>query len=234
MPSTDRNLVMVPGLICDQEVWAYPRAHLSEVANITYAPADETDTMQGLAEAVLDLAPKTFAIAGFSMGGYVALEVLRQAPHRVERIALLDTSARTDTPEKAAGREAAIADCEGDRFGDLLDRFVPQLLHPDRHEDPIFGRVRAMGERIGPDLFADRHRAMQTRSDARELLQGTDIPVRAIVGRSDALTSVDEHQEIADLAPRGRLSLIEDCGHMPPLERPQAATALLRDWLLYD
>ncbi|MDA0786480.1 MAG: alpha/beta hydrolase [Proteobacteria bacterium] len=234
MPSTDRNLVMVPGLICDQEVWAYPRAHLSEVANITYAPADETDTMQGLAEAVLDLAPKTFAIAGFSMGGYVALEVLRQAPHRVERIALLDTSARTDTPEKAAGREATIADCEAERFDDVLDRYVPQLLHPDRHGDPIFGRVRAMGARVGPDLFADRHRAMLTRSDSREFLQSCDIPVRAIVGRSDALTSVDEHQEIADLAPRGRLSLIEDCGHMPPLERPQAATALLRDWLLYD
>ncbi len=92
MPSADRNLVLVPGLICDQEVWAHGRAYLSDVADITIAPADETDTMQGLAEAVLDLAPKTFAIAGFSMGGYVALEVLRQAPHRVERIALLDTS----------------------------------------------------------------------------------------------------------------------------------------------
>ena len=234
MNATTQNLVMVPGLICDQEVWAYPRAYLSEVATISYAPADETDTMQGLAEAVLDSAPKTFAIAGFSMGGYVALEVLRQAPERVERIALLDTSSRADTPEKAAGREAAIADCEEDRFEDLLDRFVPQLLHPDRHEDPLFARVRNMGDRVGPDLFANRHRAMQTRSDARELLQGSDIPVRAIVGRSDALTSVAEHQEIADLAPRGRLSIIEDCGHMPPLERPQAATALLRDWLLYD
>jgi len=234
MNATTQNLVMVPGLICDQEVWAYPRAYLSEVATISYAPADETDTMQGLAEAVLDSAPKTFAIAGFSMGGYVALEVLRQAPERVERIALLDTSSRADTPEKAAGREAAIADCEEDRFEDLLDRFVPQLLHPDRHEDPLFARVRNMGDRVGPDLFANRHRAMQTRSDARELLQGTDIPVRAIVGRSDALTSVEEHQEIADLAPRGRLSIVEDCGHMPPLERPQAATALLRDWLLHD
>ena len=234
MPSSDRNLVLVPGLICDQEVWAHGRAYLSEVADITVAPADETDTMQGLAEAVLDLAPKNFAIAGFSMGGYVALEVLRQAPHRVERIALLDTSARTDTPEKAAGRDAAIADCEEDRFDELLDRFVPQLLHPDRHDDPLFARVQAMGRRVGPDLFADRHRAMQTREDSRELLQGADIPVRAIVGRSDALTSVEEHQEIADLAPRGRLSIVEDCGHMPPLERPQAATALLRDWLLYD
>ena len=234
MSESDRNLVVVPGLICDQEVWAYPRAHLSGVANITYAPADETDTMQGLAEAVLDLAPKTFAIAGFSMGGYVALEVLRQAPDRVERIALLDTSARADTPEKTAGREAAIADCEEDRFDDLIERYLLLLLHPDRLEDPLAARVRAMGQRIGPDLFADRHRAMMTRTDSRELLQSTDIPVRAIVGRSDALTSVEEHQEIADLAPRGRVSIVEDCGHMPPLERPQAATALLRDWLLYD
>ncbi|MCX8230759.1 MAG: alpha/beta hydrolase [Alphaproteobacteria bacterium] len=234
MPNNSQNLILVPGLICDSEVWDYQRMYLEDLMDITYVPADETDTIQGLAEAVLDLAPQTFAIAGFSMGGYVALEVLRQAPSRVERIALLDTSSRVDTPEKAAGREAAIADCEEDRFGDLLDRFVPQLLHPDRHEDPLFGRVRAMGERIGSDLFANRHRAMQTRTDAHELLQGTDIPVRAIVGRSDALASVAEHQEIADLAPRGRLSIIEDCGHMPLLENPQATTALLRDWLLYN
>ncbi len=91
-----------------------------------------------------------------------------------------------------------------------------------------------MGHRVGPERFARRHRAMLTRTDGRDLLAGSDIPVRAIVGRSDALTSVEEHQEIADLAPRGRLSIVEDCGHMPPLERPQAATALLRDWLLYD
>lgn len=234
MADIERNLVLVPGLICDAEVWDYPRRHLAEVAEITFAPADETDTMQGLADAVLENAPKRFAIAGFSMGGYVALEVLRQAPERVERIALLDTSARGDTPEKAAGRAAAIADCEEDRFEDLLDRFVPQLLHPDRHDDPLFARVRAMGERVGAALFANRHRAMLTRSDSRELLQSTDIPVRAMVGRSDALTSVAEHQEIADLAPRGRVSIVEECGHMPPLERPIATTALLRDWLVYD
>ena len=232
--ATNQYLVLVPGLICDEELWAYQRAHLSDVADITYAPADEADTMRGLADAVLGASPPRFSIAGFSMGGYVALEVLRQAPGRVERIALLDTSSRVDTPDKAASRVAAIADCEEDRFGDLLDNFVPQLLHPDRHLDPLFARVRAMGERIGPDLFAARHRAMQTREDSRGLLRGTNIPVRAIVGRSDVLTSVAEHQEIADLAQRGRLSIVEDCGHMPPLENPAAATALLRDWLLYD
>lgn len=231
---SDQNLILVPGLICDDEVWTYAQSHLSEIADCRTVPADEADTMQGLARAVLDTAPETFAIAGFSMGGYVALEVLRQAPERVTRLALLDTSSRGDTPEKAAGRHAAIADCEEGRFDDLLDRFVPLLLHPERMSEPLADRVRAMGHRVGPKLFADRHRAMLTRTDGRDLLAGCDIPVRAICGRSDALSSVEDHQEIADLAPRGRFSIIEDCGHMPPLERPQAATALLRDWLLYD
>ena len=228
------NLILVPGLICDDEVWAYTQAHLLEIANCRTVPADEADTMQGLAQAVLDNAPETFAIAGFSMGGYVAMEVLRQSPDRVTRLALLDTSSRGDTPEKSAGRHAAIADCEEGRFDDLLDRFVPLLLHPERMTEPLAEKVRAMGNRVGPALFARRHRAMLTRSDGRELLAGCDIPVRAICGRSDALTSVEEHEEIAELAPRGRFSIVEDCGHMPPLERPQAATALLRDWLLYD
>ena len=228
------SLVLVPGLICDDEIWAYTQTHLSDVANCRTVPADEADTMQGLASAVLENAPETFAIAGFSMGGYVALEVLRQAPERVTRLALLDISSRDDTPEKTAGRTAAIADCEEGRFDDLLDRFAPLLLHPERMMEPLAARVRAMGHRVGPQLFARRHRAMMTRTDGRDLLAGCDIPVRAICGRSDALTSVEEHQEIADLAPRGRLSIVEDCGHMPPLERPQAATALLRDWLLYD
>ncbi|MDH3582057.1 MAG: alpha/beta hydrolase [Hyphomicrobiales bacterium] len=234
MTVSDQNLVLVPGLICDDEVWAYARDHLSEIADCQTVPADQADTMQGLASAVLETAPETFAIAGFSMGGYVAMEVLRQAPERVTRLALLDTTARGDTPEKAAGRNAAIADCEDGRFDDLLDRFVPLLLHRERMTEPLADRVRAMGYRVGPTLFAKRHRAMLTRGDGRDLLAGTNIPVRAICGRSDALTSVEEHQEIADLAPHGRLSIVEDCGHMPPLERPQAATALLRDWLLYD
>lgn len=231
---SDQNLILVPGLICDAEVWTYAQSHLSEIVDCRTVPADEADTMQGLARAVLDTAPETFAIAGFSMGGYVALEVLRQAPERVTRLALLDTSSRGDTPAKAAGRHAAIADCEEGRFEDLLDRFIPLLLHPERMSERLADRVRAMGHRVGPKLFADRHRAMLTRTDGRDLLAGCDIPVRAICGRSDALTSVEDHQEIADLAPRGRLSIVEDCGHMPPLERPQAATALLRDWLLYD
>lgn len=234
MAAHRETLILAPGLICDDEVWAYVAAHLADVADCRIVPADEADTMQGLAGALLAGAPERFAIAGFSMGGYVALEVLRQAPERVTRLAVLDATARADTPQKAAGRRAAIADCEEGRFDDLLGRFVPQLLHPDQLGGPLAARVRAMGQRVGPQRFARRHRAMSTRTDGRDVLRQCDVPVRALCGRSDALSSVEEHQEIAETAPRGRLSIVEDCGHMPPLERPQAATALLRDWLLYD
>lgn len=228
-----QNLILVPGLICDDEVWGHARTHLSDIADCIVVPADSADTMQGMARDVLKVAPDRFAIAGFSMGGYVATEVLRQAPARVTRVALLDTSSRVDTPEKAAGRRRTIADCENGRFDQVIARFVPQLLHPDRMAEPLADRVRAMGHRVGAALFARRHRAMLTRSAPRDVLEAFAGPVRVITGRSDQLTPMEEHEELAAWS-RGRLSIVEDCGHMPPLERPQAATALLRDWLLYD
>lgn len=228
-----QDLILVPGLICDDELWSHARAHLSDIANCIVVPADSADTMQGMARDVLAAAPKRFAIAGFSMGGYVATEVLRQAPDRVTRLALLDTSSRVDTAEKAAGRRRTIADCENGRFDQVINAFVPQLLHPDRMVEPLADRVRAMGHRVGAARFARRHRAMLTRSAPRDVLEAFKGPVRVVTGRSDRLTPLQEHQELADWS-RGRLSIVEDCGHMPPLERPQAATALLRDWLLYD
>ena len=125
----NQHLLLVPGLICDDEIWAYSRKHLADIAKISILPMNEAVTMQSLAATVLKSGPKEFAIAGFSMGGYVALEVLRQAPERVTRIALLDTSSRVDSQEKIESRNIAISDCEEGRFGYLLDRFVPQLFH---------------------------------------------------------------------------------------------------------
>ena len=229
-----QSLILVPGLICDDEVWRYTADRLADIADCTIVPADTADTMQRMAADVLATAPGQFAIAGFSMGGYVATEVLRQAPDRVTRLALLDTSSRIDSPQKAAARRQTIADCEGGRYDAVIDGFVPQLLHPDRMTEALADRVRAMGHRVGAATFARRHRAMLTRSAPQDVLSAFAGPVRVIMGRSDQLTSYEEHRELADWPPHGRLSLIEDCGHMPPLERPQAATALLRDWLLYD
>lgn len=228
------TLILVPGLICDDEVWHHARTHLAEIADCIVAPADSADTMQQMAADVLATAPDRFAVAGFSMGGYVATEMLRQASDRITRLALLDTSSRLDPPDKAEGRRRTIADCENGRFDAVIDGFVPLLLHPDRMNGPLAAQVSEMGHRVGAELFARRHRAMLTRAAPRDVLEAFTGPVRVIMGRDDRLTSFEEHRELADWAPRGRLSIVEDCGHMPPLERPQAATALLRDWLLYD
>ena len=172
----NQNLLLVPGLICDDEIWAYPQKYLADIAKISILPMNEAVTMQSLAAAVLKNGPEEFAIAGFSMGGYVALEVLRQAPDRVTRIALLDTSSRVDSQEKIESRNIAISDCEEGRFGCLLDRFVPKLLTPKNLEGRIGAKVRNMGERVGPKLFANRHRAMLTRIDSRKVLKNTNIP----------------------------------------------------------
>jgi pimeloyl-ACP methyl ester carboxylesterase len=228
------TLVLIPGLICDDEVWRHAARHLSDVAACVVVPADTGDTMQQMARDVLAAAPGRFAVAGFSMGGYVATEMLRQAPDRITRLALLDTSSRVDTPEKAEGRRRTIVDCENGRFDAVIDDFVPRLLHPDRMAEPLADRVRAMGHRVGAATFARRHRAMLTRAGPRDVLEAFDGPVRVIMGRQDGLSPWEEHRELADWAPRGRLSIVEECGHMPPLERPQATTALLRHWLLHD
>jgi pimeloyl-ACP methyl ester carboxylesterase len=227
-------LVMVPGLVCDAEVWHHQVRHLRDAADISIPAVDTGDTMEHMAEHVLASAPPRFALAGFSMGGYVALEVLRQAPERVLRLALLDTSARADTPEKSAGRRAAIDAIAQSRYRDVVEGMMPVLLHPDRQNGPLADLVRTMTDRLGPEVFARRHQAMLTRSDSRDLLRTADHPVRVICGRQDAMSTLAEHEEMADLAPRSRLSIIDECGHMSIIERPHAVSALLRDWLVYD
>jgi pimeloyl-ACP methyl ester carboxylesterase len=227
-------VVMVPGLVCDAQVWHHQARHLRDLADIRIPAVDTGETMEDMARRVLRWAPPRFALAGFSMGGYVALEMLRQAPDRVVRLALLDTSARADTPEKSAGRRAAIEAIGQGRYRDVIEGMMPVLLHPDRQDGPLADLVRTMTDRIGPEVFARRHRAMLTRADSRDLLGRADLPVRVICGREDAMSSLAEHEEMAQLAARGRWSVIEDCGHMSIIEQPHAVSVLLRDWLLYD
>ncbi|MBM3559206.1 MAG: alpha/beta fold hydrolase [Alphaproteobacteria bacterium] len=229
-----QTLVMVPGLVCDGAVWAHQRAGLADIADCIVTDALAHETMAGMADEVLASTPEPFAIAGFSMGAYVALEVARRAPKRVTRMALIDAGVAADTAEQAAHRRRVIADCENGRFAAVLEAMLPQLLHPVRLTEPLADLVRAMGARVGAAAYARRMRAILGRLDGRVVLDGLDVPVRVIWGREDVLAPLARGEAAAAAARRGRLSIVEDCGHMPPLERPQAATALLRDWLLYD
>ena len=229
-----QNLVLIPGLVCDEQVWRHQAEFLSDIAEIIIPPVVKSSTMSGLAEEVLAISAETFAVAGFSMGGYVAMEMYRQAPERISRLALLDTTARDDTKIKAAARISAIQACEDGKFENVIDGMISILLHPVHQQTPLSEIVSRMAGRVGSEAFVRRHRAMQSRQDSRDLISSCNIPVRAICGRQDAMCSVEEHEEIANLAKYGRLSVIEECGHMTILERPHAATALLRDWLIYD
>lgn len=228
-----QNLLLIPGLVCDAEVWHHQSMHLREIATISIPPVTQGESIVQMARIVLAEAPETFALAGFSMGGYIALEMLRQAPERITRLALLDTSARADTPEKASWRRTAIARCENGEFSAVIDGMLPILLHWDRQNGPLPNFVRSMAARVGAEAFVRRHKVIGSRQDSRKLLEGISVPVRAICGRKDGMSTIAEHEEIASLS-RGRFSIIEQCGHMTIIEQPQTATALLRDWLLYD
>jgi pimeloyl-ACP methyl ester carboxylesterase len=138
-----------------------------------------------------------------------------------------------DPDPQCLGR-TAVATCERGEFATVIEGMMPILLHPDQQNGPLPQFVREMVARVGVEAFVRRHRVIGMRQDSRELLRAAKISVRAICGRQDGMSTIAEHVEIAELAPHGRFSIIEQCGHMTILERPQATTALLRDWLLYD
>ncbi len=231
---TQRSLVLLPGLLCDARLFDHQTDHLTEIADCHVADLSLDDSFPAMAERVLEAAPDRFALAGLSMGGYLAFEILRREPERVERLALLDTSARPDTAEQARRRRGLLTLAASGRFRGVTPRLLPQLVHPDRQaETTLTDPIMHMAERIGPEAFRRQQTAILNRPDSRPQLGAMACPTLVVCGRQDALTPLERSEEIAALVPGARLAVIEDCGHLSTMERPQAATALLRDWLLY-
>jgi pimeloyl-ACP methyl ester carboxylesterase len=229
-----QNLVLVPGLLCDVAMWEHQRRYLSEAAETEIADLRRSDTMIGMAEAVLAMAPEKFALAGLSMGGYVALEIMRRAPNRVSKLALLDTSARPDTEEQSTRRQHFIRLAKEGRFNEVISTLLSLLVHPDRMKDEqLCDDIGEMNRRVGPEVFMRQQATIMGRPDSRNDLSRVKCPTLILCGRQDALTPLEVHEEMSSRIPKARLAIIEDCGHMSTMERPQAVTALLRDWLLY-
>lgn len=228
-------LILVPGLLCDAALWGHQTMHLADVADIEIAETRRDGTIAGMASRLLESAPDRFALAGLSMGGYVALEVMRQGAERVTRLALLDTAAGPDDPARKKHRQDLIRLAQSGRFKGVTPRLLPLFLHPDRLQDTALTEaVMAMAGRVGRDAFLDQQRAIMARADSRPLLGGIRAPTLVLCGREDALTPLDRHVEIAAGIPGARLAVVEDCGHLSTMERPQAVTAMLRDWLLRE
>lgn len=226
------TLILVPGLNCTAALFGPQIEALSDTHRIVVAETTRDDTIAGMAARLLAENDGTFALAGLSMGGYVALEVYAQAPGRVARLALLDTSARADVPEKIADRERLIALAQSGRFDAVHAALWQKLVHPDRRGDVALEReVRAMAEAIGAETFVRQQRAIIGRRDSRELLPGIEIPTLVLVGDTDLLTPPELAQEMADAIEWASLAIVPDCGHLSTLERPEAVNRALRAWL---
>jgi len=189
--------------------------------------------MAGVAASILAETPhEKFALAGLSMGGYVALEIVRQARHRITRLALLDTSARADTPEQSQKRRDFIELSERGRFLGVTDALLPLLIHRDRiHDAPLVAVIKDMARNTGREAFIRQERAIMSRANSLPLLTSIGCPTLILCGRQDALTPLDRHEEMASRIPGARLEIIEACGHMSTLEKPAEVSAALRRWL---
>jgi pimeloyl-ACP methyl ester carboxylesterase len=227
-------LVLVAGLLCDERLWQPQAERLADLANPVIANVIGDGSVSEMARSVLGTAPSAgrFALAGLSMGGYVALELMRVAPDRVARLALLDTSARADTPEQTLARRELIELAENGRFEEVPRRLLPGVFHPDRLDDErLTSTVFGMADAVGPEAFVRQEEAIIGRPDSRGTLTGIACPTLVLCGREDAMTPLPLHEEMASLIPGSRLRVIEKCGHLSTIERPEAVTAALREWL---
>lgn len=225
-------LILLPGLLCDRALWQHQLDHLADLADMSVPNLGRDDGVAAMAERVLAAAPPRFALGALSMGGYVAHAIMRAAPERVERLALLDTSARADTEEQLSRRRGLIELTEKGRFRGVTPRLLPALVHPSRLEDKtVTLAIMGMAGRIGKEGFLHQQKAIMGRPDSRPQLAGYLCPTLVIVGRADAITPIEVNAEMASLIPGARLVIIEESGHLTPMEQPVAITALLRYWL---
>lgn len=223
--------VCLPGLLCDAALWRPQIDALADVVAPMVADLTLDDTIPAMARRVLASAPARFALVALSMGGYVALEILRQAPERVTRLALFDTSARADTPERADVRRAGMASLERGRFVGITRALLETLVHPAHTSGPVAEALRTMAARVGRDAFLRQQRAILGRIDSRPGLGGIRVPTLVAVGDGDRLTPLRDAEEMVGLIPHARLHVFARCGHLPALEWPDETAALLRAWL---
>jgi len=226
-------LLLIPGVLCAEELWRGQTSGLADITLpiVTMEHAAHT-TIAAIAEAILAAAPSRFALAGLSLGGYVAFEILRRAHGRVSRLALLDTSALPDRPEQTATRREMIGLARDGRFDEVMRRLLPEFVHPDRASDAgLLARMRADAERVGPAGFIRQQGAAMTRIDSRPTLSAIRVPTLVVVGRQDMRTPPPLAEEIAAGIAGARLVVIENSGHLPSIEQPAATNAALRDWL---
>lgn len=226
-------LLLIPGLLCSEDLWRDQVTGLADVAD-PFVTAEHTahESIPEIARAILATAPDRFAMAGLSMGGYILEELWRQAPERITRVAFLDTSARADTPEQTTRRRGLLELANIGKFKGITPRLLPLLIHEEHLKDEVLvNRILGMAEATGQAGFIRQQTAIMARVDSRPLLPTIDVPTAVICGRQDQILPLDHSEEIA-MGVRGAvLTVIEHCGHLPTMEKPEETNAALREWL---
>jgi pimeloyl-ACP methyl ester carboxylesterase len=220
---------LIPGLLCDDFVWRHQKAALAGYGEVRIPELWRFRSLTAMAEQVLQDAPRTFNLAGHSMGGRVALEIYRLAPERVERLALLDTAAHPAAPGEEEKRQELVDLARREGMAALAARWLPPMLHP--HHGGLYDELAAMVRRATPESFENQQRALLDRPDARPVLLRVDCPALVLCGREDAWSPVALHEEMAAAIRGARLVVTEECGHMSTVEQAEAVTAAMRDWL---
>ncbi len=226
-------LLLLPGTLCDERLWAHQLEHLSDIADPLVMPVGTDASLPVLAEKILAKAPAKFALAGLSFGGILAFEIYRQAPERVSHLALLDTNARADTEAgvQAKHDQLAVVDSEG-LEALLRDKLMPlYFTSASLKNQTLVETIVNMALDNGSDIFRNQVEAVINRPDSLEDLAEIRCPTLILCGKQDQLCPPDRHQEMADRIPGAALCILDNCGHMSTLEQPEAVTASMRQWL---
>lgn len=224
-------LVLLPGFMADGRVFSDQISDLSAERAVMVAPV-RGDSIEEVAQSVLDVAPPRFAVAGHDLGGNIAAEVLRRAPDRVSRIALICASAQAEPPNMAAAREPRMVRAKAGRFGEVLLEELPSAALADTpHRYAIRDHWVDMAFEGGLELYLSQSRLMQRRMDEQTVLRRARIPALVVGGAADTICPPRRQDFISQLMPSARLAILEGAGHLPMLEAPQSLTRLLREWL---
>jgi pimeloyl-ACP methyl ester carboxylesterase len=219
-------------MLCTPEIFASQITALWPYGSVTVASLMQGDTIAEMAAVILAAAPPRFALAGISMGGFIEFEIMRQAPERVIKLALLDTEARPDLPEHTAQRRALLAQVNTDNFETLLALAVPAIVHPAHQNDPALRDVNVrMGLAVGIERWARQAEAVMARIDYRPCLPAISVPTLVLVGDSDTFTPPDRAEEMVAAIPGARLVVVPECGHASTIEQPDAVNRALIEWI---
>lgn len=225
-------LVLLPGMMCDARLFGPQIAALSGRVPIHLAPVTAHDSVEALAADILENAPPRFALAGLSMGGIVAMEVVRQAPDRVRRLGLLDTNPRAELDQVKQGREPQIEKVRAGGLREVMrDELKPNYLADGPNRQEVLDLCMEMAVDLGPDVFERQSRALQARPDQQDTLKSVQVPTLILMGEDDRLCPRDRHELMHDLVDGSVFEIVQGAGHLPTLEQPGAVTRAFQRWL---